>query len=113
MKRSSIRGQAFLHAMSSNGCASITPTRSAGNEKAFRLYQYIAAEAGTEIAASYIDRIETACMALETFPEHGMRRDDIRRGLRTMGFERRATIAFQVKKIRSGDRSDFLWRAGL
>jgi toxin ParE1/3/4 len=27
-----------------------------------------------------------------------MRRDDIRPGLRTIGFERRATIAFQVKR---------------
>ena len=35
-------------------------------------------------------------MALETFPKRGTRRDDIRPGLRTMGFERRATIAFQV-----------------
>lgn len=37
-------------------------------------------------------------MALETFPERGARRDDIRPGLRTMGFERRATIVFQVNK---------------
>lgn len=37
-------------------------------------------------------------MTLRTFPEKGTRRDDIRRGLRTMGFERRATIVFQVRK---------------
>ena len=35
---------------------------------------------------------------METFPERGTRRDDIRPGLRTMGFERRATIVFQVRK---------------
>jgi toxin ParE1/3/4 len=35
-------------------------------------------------------------MALETFPKRGTQRDDIRRGLRTIGFERRATIVFQV-----------------
>jgi toxin ParE1/3/4 len=64
----------------------------------FNVYRYIVAEAGAEIAGAYIDRIEAACMALETFPERGTRRDDIRRGLRTMGFERRATITFQVKK---------------
>jgi toxin ParE1/3/4 len=45
-----------------------------------------------------IDRIETACMALATFPRRGTRRDDIRPGLRTVGFERRAIIAYQVKK---------------
>jgi toxin ParE1/3/4 len=62
------------------------------------LYDYIAAEAGHEIAGNYIDRIEAACMALESFPERGTRRYHIRPGLRTMGFERRATIAFQVRK---------------
>jgi len=62
------------------------------------LYRFIAEEAGHEIAGAYIDRIEAACMALEAFPERGAQRDDIRPGLRTMGFERRATIVFQVKK---------------
>jgi toxin ParE1/3/4 len=60
------------------------------------LYRYIGEEAGPTVAGIYVDRIESACMALETFPERGTRRDDIRPGLRTMGFERRATIVFQV-----------------
>jgi toxin ParE1/3/4 len=62
----------------------------------FGLYSYIAAQAGHAIAGAYIDRIEAACMALATFPARGTRRDDIRPGLRTMGFERRATIALRV-----------------
>lgn len=62
------------------------------------LYRFIAEEAGHEVAGAYIDRIEAACLALETFPRRGTRRDDIRPGLRTMGFERRATIVFQVKR---------------
>ncbi len=60
------------------------------------LYDWIAEDSGEEVAAGYIDRIEAACLALETFPQRGTQRDDIRPGLRTMGFERRATIAFQV-----------------
>lgn len=64
----------------------------------FALYRRIAGEAGHEVAGADIDRIEAACMALETFPRRGRRRDDIRAGLRTIGFERRATIVFQVKK---------------
>jgi toxin ParE1/3/4 len=64
----------------------------------FALYRYIAAEAGHAVAGAYIDRIEAACRALETMPERGTRRDDIRPGLRMMGFERRATIVFQVLK---------------
>lgn len=63
----------------------------------FALYRAIATEAGHAVAGAYIDRIEAACLSLETFPERGTNRDDIRPGLRTMGFERRATIAFQVR----------------
>jgi toxin ParE1/3/4 len=62
----------------------------------FNLYRYIVEEAGYDVAGAYIDRIETACLALANFPKRGTRRDDIRPGLRTMGFERRATIVFQV-----------------
>ena len=35
-------------------------------------------------------------MALASFPERGTRRDDILPGLRTIGFEHRASIAFRV-----------------
>ncbi|MCC7016392.1 MAG: type II toxin-antitoxin system RelE/ParE family toxin [Rhodospirillales bacterium] len=64
----------------------------------FALYDYIAGNSGRAVAGGYIDRIEAACRGLETFPKRGTRRDDIRPGLRTMGFERRATIVFQVLK---------------
>ena len=60
------------------------------------LYEYIAEEAGTAIAGAYLERIELACLNLATFPERGTQPDDIRPGLRTIGFERRATITFQV-----------------
>jgi toxin ParE1/3/4 len=64
----------------------------------FGLYRYIAEQSGDAVAGDYIGRIEAACMALETFPARGTRRDDIRPGLRTMGFERRATIVFEIRK---------------
>ena len=35
-------------------------------------------------------------MGLATLPRRGTRRDDIVPGLRTIGFERRVTIAFRV-----------------
>lgn len=60
------------------------------------LYRRIAKSAGIAVAGSDIDRIEAACLALENFPARGTKRDDLRPGLRTMGFERRATIVFQV-----------------
>jgi toxin ParE1/3/4 len=61
----------------------------------FGLYRHIADEAGHAVAGAYIDRIEATCRALETFPERGARCDDIRPGIRTRGFERRATIYFR------------------
>jgi toxin ParE1/3/4 len=64
----------------------------------FELYRYIAEESGSARAGQYIARIEQACFALETLPLRGMRRDDIRPGIRTLGFERRATIVFRVEK---------------
>jgi toxin ParE1/3/4 len=64
----------------------------------FALYDYIAKEAGRAVAGAYIDRIEAACLSLATFPNRGRRRDDIRPGLRMMGFERRVTIVFQVQE---------------
>ena len=62
------------------------------------LYRYIAAESGFEIAGGYIDRIEATCLSLASFPERGIRRDDIRPGLRILGFERRVSFIFQVRK---------------
>jgi toxin ParE1/3/4 len=39
-------------------------------------------------------------MALADFPQRGTRRNDLLPGLRTIGFERRATIAFRVPRTR-------------
>jgi toxin ParE1/3/4 len=61
------------------------------------LYDYIAAHGNPERAIAYIERIERACMGLQTIPERGTLREDLRPGLRVMGFERRALIAFQVR----------------
>ncbi|HLH87750.1 MAG TPA: type II toxin-antitoxin system RelE/ParE family toxin [Xanthobacteraceae bacterium] len=64
------------------------------------LHQYVAERSGPIIAGGYIERIEAACMALAEFPNRGTRRDDLSRGLRTIGFERRVTIAFRVLRTR-------------
>ena len=69
-------------------------------EDLFELYEDIAARAGSVTAGDYVDRIEAACLALQTFPLRGTRRDDILPGLRTIGFERRATIVFRVRGSR-------------
>jgi toxin ParE1/3/4 len=58
---------------------------------------YIAAEAGLDRAARYVDAITDYCENLEIFPHRGRRRDDIQPGLRLLGFRRRVTIAFTVE----------------
>jgi toxin ParE1/3/4 len=60
-----------------------------------RLFDYLLPEAGEIIARDYVRKIYDYCMSFETFPERGTRRDE-REGLRTVGFRRKATIAFQV-----------------
>jgi toxin ParE1/3/4 len=60
------------------------------------LYRYISDRSGAVRAGDYT-RIEAACMGLATFPQRGTKRDDLAPGIRTIGFERRATIAFRVE----------------
>jgi len=60
------------------------------------LYDYIAARDGAERAMGYIDRIEECCRSISVFLGRGTGRDDLRPGLRILGFERRAVIAFHI-----------------
>ncbi len=60
------------------------------------LHGYITEHASESRADAYIARIVTFCTALATFPQRGQKRDDLLTGLRTIGFERRVTIAFVV-----------------
>lgn len=62
------------------------------------LYDFIAEEAGHSIAQGYIGHIEEVCLSLSNFPKRGTQRDDLGAGLRTIGFERLATIAFRVQQ---------------
>ncbi|MBX9699745.1 MAG: type II toxin-antitoxin system RelE/ParE family toxin [Acetobacteraceae bacterium] len=60
------------------------------------LYLFIAAHSGDARALGYVSRIEAFCRGFGDVPERGTRRDDLRPGLRTVGFERRVTLAFTV-----------------
>lgn len=73
--------------------------RPAAEADLFALYRHIAEDASRDVAGVYIDRIEATCLGLAMSPRRGTRRDDIRKGLRTMGSESRATIVFQVGKV--------------
>ena len=66
-----------------------------------RLYHSICEQRGeTAVAIAYIRRIREYCEGFADFPERGARRDDIRPGLRIVGFERRVAIAFTFDEER-------------
>ena len=60
------------------------------------LHAYISAHSGDSRADGYVGRIVAFCQGLALAPLRGTRRDDLIAGLRTVGFERRVTIAFMV-----------------
>lgn len=64
----------------------------------FAIYNYIADRAGAEIALRFVESIEAYCLGFATMPERGTKRDELRPGLRTVGFKRRATILFEVDR---------------
>jgi toxin ParE1/3/4 len=60
------------------------------------IFDYIADQAGPVVAGRYVDRLKRNIDGLDLFSERGARRDDLRPGLRLIGFERRVTILFTV-----------------
>ena len=54
--------------------------------------------AGQEIARRYVDRLIDQCFRLDIASERGSRHDDVRPGLRIVGFEKGASIAFEVSE---------------
>ena len=61
-----------------------------------QIYDFIADRSNPDRAYGYAERIRSYCLAFDAFPERGSRRDELRPGLRVVGFERRVTIAFHV-----------------
>lgn len=65
-------------------------------EDLLALHDWIASQADRRTADAYLDRVEMRLAALGDFPERGTPRDDLALGLRTLSFERRLVIAYQV-----------------
>lgn len=61
-----------------------------------RIYETILAASYESRADAFVGRIVDYCQGFSTFPHRGTRRDEISPGLRTVGFERRVTLAFKV-----------------
>jgi toxin ParE1/3/4 len=61
------------------------------------IYDTIADASSAFTADRYDQRIRAFCENLDYGSERGSRRDDLRPGLRVVGFERRVTVAFIVE----------------
>jgi toxin ParE1/3/4 len=76
---------------------SVVITRSAEADL-LAIYDYIAGRSDADIAFRFVQRIEAYCLGMASFPERGTQRNDLRRGLRTVGYRRRATILFELDR---------------
>lgn len=63
-----------------------------------KLADWVTEAASLKVALAYADRIEKFCLSLGLASMRGTNRNDIRPNLRTVGFERRLTIAFEVDR---------------
>ena len=64
------------------------------------LYDWIADRADHMVAIGYVERLEAFCRKLSIGSARGSRRDDVREGLRVIGFKRRINVAFVVEDDR-------------
>jgi toxin ParE1/3/4 len=64
------------------------------------VFRYISDQGSPLSAAGYVRRLRGHCDAIGLAPNAGTPRDDLMPGLRVVGFERRAVIAYLVE----GDR---------
>jgi toxin ParE1/3/4 len=66
-------------------------------EQLIALDEYIALAASPDIAARYTDAVADFCLSLATFPVRGIKRDDLRHGLRITNYRKRTVIAFALE----------------
>ena len=62
------------------------------------LLVYLRDEAVPETARNHVGKIVDYCLSFETLPERGAVRDDLRPGLRVVGYRGKASIAFVVEE---------------
>jgi len=60
------------------------------------LYDFIADAGSPATAAGFTESIVAFCEGLADFPYRGLAREDLRPGLRTIGFRKRVVIAYAI-----------------
>ncbi len=58
---------------------------------------YLAVRFSPSNAALYIERVFSACHKIGLAPYRGTKRDDVRAGICSVGFERRISILFEIE----------------
>lgn len=61
------------------------------------IFDYVRSQSGEGRARETVARLYAYCASFDQFPERGTRRDDLRPGLRVVGFRRQATVAFRIE----------------
>jgi toxin ParE1/3/4 len=62
----------------------------------FEIWLYIARDSGVERANAVETRLRASCLKLADFPNRGTPQHEVEPGLRSIPFERRATIFYRV-----------------
>lgn len=76
--------------------------------------RYIAGASGYPmIAERYVDALVSYCESLDTFPQRGTLREDIRHGLRVLPYRDSAEVAFTVTETEVLDHRCVLRWSGL
>jgi len=63
-----------------------------------QLQRYLSDRFSPTNAEKYVRRLIAACKSIGLAPHRGTQRDDLRPGLRVIGFERRVAISFETKE---------------
>ena len=66
------------------------------NRQLRKISEYITDNASAATADRFVDDVVDYCMGFDLFPMRGVARDDLRPGVRIVGFNKRASIAFTV-----------------
>ena len=61
------------------------------------ILDWIDKRAGPQVATRYVDRLHAACDKLTLFSKRGTPREALGAGIRSVAFERRATIFYRIE----------------
>jgi toxin ParE1/3/4 len=62
------------------------------------IFDWVAGEAGFDVALAFDQRLREACRALADFPRRGTPHPDLMEGLRSVVFERRTSLYYVVEE---------------